>query len=79
MICPKCGKNMVLGALGPSAKGALYWAREDYFKSKVCNLFTEGNAIKNGAIHIPVGNGVTQNRTKAWACEECKYVLIDCN
>ena len=21
MICPKCGKNMVLGALGPSAKG----------------------------------------------------------
>jgi hypothetical protein len=42
-------------------------------------FFTEGNAIKNGAIHIPVGNGVTQNRTKAWACGECKYVLIDCN
>lgn len=37
MICPKCGKNMI------------------------------------------IGNEVTRDRTKAWACEECKFVLIDCN
>ena len=37
------------------------------------------NAIKRGAIHIPVGNGITNKRTRAWACNECKLVLIDCN
>lgn len=79
MICPKCGKNMIIGALSPIAKGSLFWAKEEYYESKICNFFTERNAIKNGAIHIPVGNGVIRNRTKAWACEECKFVLIDCN
>ncbi len=79
MICPKCGKEMIPGALGPSPKGAVYWAQESYFKSKICNLFTKKDAVKNGAIPIPIGNGLTQNRTKAWACKECKYVLIDCN
>ena len=79
MICPKCGKNMIIGALGPSEKGSLFWAKEEYYKSKIGNFFTERNAIKNGAIHISIGNGVTRNRTKAWACEECKFVLIDCN
>lgn len=79
MICPKCGKDMTIGALSPNEKGSLFWAKEEYYKSKICNCFTERNAIKNGAIHIPIGNGVTKNRTKAWACEECKFVLIDCN
>lgn len=46
MLCPKCGKNMVLGALGPSAKGALYWAREDYFKSKVCIFLQKEMQLK---------------------------------
>ncbi|WP_187301113.1 hypothetical protein [Lachnospira eligens] len=46
MICPKCGKNMLLGALGPSAKGALYWAREDYFKSKVCIFLQKEMQLK---------------------------------
>lgn len=79
MICPKCGKDMTIGALGPNEKGALFWAKEEYYSSKICNFFTKRNAIKNGAIYIPVGNGFTKNRTKAWACEECKFVLIDCN
>lgn len=70
---------MIIGALGPSEKGSLFWAKEEYYKSKIGNFFTERNAIKNGAIHIPVGNGITKNRTKAWACKECKFVLIDCN
>ena len=79
MICPKCGKEMQVGALGPSAKGSLYWAKKEYFQSKIMNFVTERDAKKNGAIHIPIGNGVTNNRTTAWACEVCKYVLIDCN
>lgn len=79
MKCPKCGNEMIVGALGPSAKGSLFWARDEYFKSKVANFLTEQNAIKNGGIHIPVRNGVIDNRTKAWACEDCKFVLIDCN
>lgn len=79
MKCPKCGKEMIAGALGPGGKGSLFWAKDEYFKNKIANFCTEHNAIKNGAIHIPVGNGVTNNRTKAWACEGCKFVLIDCN
>lgn len=28
----------------------------------------------------PGGNGITNKRTRrAWACNECKLVLIDCN
>lgn len=79
MICPKCKKEMCIGMLGPGGKGSLFWAEDDYFKNKTDNLFTEKNAIKRGAIHIPVGNGITNKRTRAWACNECKLVLIDCN
>ena len=79
MNCPKCGNKMIVGALGPSAKGSLFWANEEFFDNKVANLFTEQIAIKNGGIHIPVRNGITDARTKAWACEDCKLVLVDCN
>lgn len=79
MRCPKCGKEMTEGALGPSAKGSLYWARDEYFKSKIGNLFTERSAIKEGGIHIPARNGLIDDRTKAWACKECRFVLIDCS
>lgn len=27
----------------------------------------------------PGGKGITNKRTRAWACNECKLVLIDCN
>mgnify|MGYP004484254887 CR=1 FL=1 len=40
---------MTLGALGPNAKGALFWAPEAYYETKVCNFFTEGDALKNEA------------------------------
>ena len=79
MKCPKCGEEMIIGALGPGGKGSLFWARNEYFQNRMANFFTEHTAIKNGGIHIPVGNGVINNRTKAWACESCKMVLIDCN
>jgi len=79
MKCPKCEKEMVEGSLGPGGKGSLFWARNEYFQSKIANFFTEKNAIKNGGMHIPVRNGVANNRTRAWACEGCKFVLIDCN
>lgn len=80
MICPKCGNEMIIGALAqPGGKGSLFWANENYFNSKICNFFTAGNAVKEGGISIPLGNGVTSNRTKAWACKECKLVLIDCS
>lgn len=79
MKCPKCGKEMIIGALAPIQKGNLFWATNEYFNSKIGNFFTEKDAIKNGGIHIPVRNGITNNRTKAWACEECKFVLIDCS
>ena len=79
MICPKCGKSMIMGAIGSNAKGSLFWAKNEYFQNKMCNLISERGAIKNGGMRIPVGNGMTNERTKAWACEECKLVLIDCN
>ena len=76
MLCPKCGKEMQSGALGPSAKGLLFWAKNEYFQSKTAFLRGIHGAVKHGAMLIPVRNG---HRTKAWACEDCKYVLIDCN
>ena len=79
MKCPKCGKEMIIGSLGPGGKGSLFWAKNEYFQSKLCNFFTERYALKNGGIQIPVGNGLTKDRTKAWACDDCKFVLIDCN
>ncbi len=79
MLCPKCGKEMQGGELGPSSKGFVYWARDEFFRNKVLGFMTKRRAIKNGAIIIPVRNGMFDHRTKAWACEECKYVLIDCN
>lgn len=42
-------------------------------------FFTKRDALKHGAINIRVGNGVTNDRTRAWACRECKFVLVDCN
>ena len=79
MICPKCGKEMQAGALGPTEKGSLFWADNEYFKKKFNNFMTLRNALNNGAIRIRVGNGFTSNRTQAWACRDCKMVLVDCN
>ena len=53
--------------------------RKKYFDNKLCNFFTKRDALKHGAINIRVGNGVTNDRTRAWACRECKFVVIDCN
>ena len=79
MICPKCGKEMQSGALGPSEKGWVYWARDEFFRKKCLTFMLKRTAVKNGAIIIHIRNGITDYRTKAWACEDCKYVLIDCN
>lgn len=79
MICPKCEKEMCVGAIGGTGKSELFWADNEWFNSKICNLYTERDAIKNGGLHIPIGNGMTSNRTKAWVCKECKLVLVDCN
>lgn len=79
MRCPKCQKEMETGYLGSSEKGMLIWAEKKYFENKLCNFFTKRDALKHGAINIRVGNGVTNDRTRAWACRECKFVLIDCN
>ena len=79
MKCPNCGMEMTEGALGPSSKGSLYWAPNEYYKNKICNLFSERDALKKGGIHISVGNGIINNRTKAWGCKKCNFVLIDCN
>ena len=79
MRCPKCQKEMETGYLGSSEKGMLIWAEKKYFDNKLCNFFTKRDALKHGAINIRVGNGVTSDRTRAWACRECKFVVIDCN
>jgi len=80
MVCPKCGKEMTIGALAqPNGKGSLFWADNDYFDSKIANFFTAGDAINKGGISIPINNGITSDRRKAWACKECKFVLVDCN
>jgi hypothetical protein len=79
MRCPKCQKEMETGYLGSSEKGMLIWAEKKYFDNKLCNFFTKRDALKHGAINIRVGNGVTNDRTIAWACRECKFVLVDCN
>ena len=79
MLCPKCGKEMQSGALGPSQKGFVYWARDEFFHRKILTVMMKRNAIKNGAIIIPIRCGLIDHRTKAWACEDCKYVLVDCN
>ena len=79
MRCPKCQKEMETGYLGSSEKGMLIWAEKKYFDNKLCNFFTKRDALKHGAINIRVGNGVTNDTTRAWACKECKFVLIDCN
>ena len=78
MKCPKCEKEMMVGFIGPS-KGSVFWAKDEYFDSKIMNLFTEKDAIENGGMHIPIRTGVVNDRTRAWACECCKFVLIDCN
>ena len=79
MRCPKCQKEMETGYLGSSEKGMLIWAEKKYFDNKLCNFFTKRDALKHGAINIRVGNGVTNDRTRALACRECKFVVIDCN
>lgn len=81
MICPKCGKEMKKGAIGPNGRTTwLYWAEDDYFRDKIINFTpTKRKAEKDGAVIIPVRNGVTQDRTGAWACKDCSCVLIDCN
>ena len=70
---------MCIGMLGSGGKGSLFWAEDDYFKNKTANFFTEKNAIKRGAIHIPVGNGITDNLLWHRESNEYKLVLIDCN
>ena len=70
---------METGYLGSSEKGMLIWAEKKYFDNKLCNFFTKRDALKHGAINIRVGNGFTNDRTRAWASIECKFVLVDCN
>ncbi len=79
MLCPKCGKEMQSGALEPSQKGLVYWARDEFFHGKILNFMTKRRAVKNGAIIIPVRYGMIDHLTKALACKDCKYVLVDCN
>ena len=79
MRCPKCQKEMETGYLGSSEKGMLIWKEKKYFDNKLCNFFTKRDALKHGAIKIRVGNGVTKDRTRAWACREFKFVLVDSN
>ena len=81
MICPKCGKEMNIGAVAQSNgnKGSIFWADNDFFNSKINNFFTAKDAVKNGGVSIPIHNGITNDRTKAWACKDCNMVLIDCD
>ena len=79
MLCPKCGKEMQSGELGPSRTRWVYWARDEFFRGKILSFMTKRNAVKKGAMIIPVRNGMFDHRTKAWACEDCKYVLVDCS
>lgn len=74
-----CGKRMTPGTLSLNAKGELFWAPEAYYETRIRIFFTKGDALKNGGIRIPVSNGITSDRTGAWVCEKCKFVLIDCN
>ena len=78
MKCPKCGKEMTRGALGPGNKGFMFWAKDEFFKNTLCNLFTRAGIKKTGGIIIPLGNGITIDRTIAWSCRDCEMVLIDC-
>lgn len=79
MKCPKCGKEMTKGAITARTKSKVYWGSDEFFKHTINNLFT-GKSVKNaGGICIPLKNGITNDRTNAWACSECGMVLIDCN
>lgn len=80
MKCPKCEEEMISGELfNPAGRGGLFWAPTEYFNSKIGNFFTFKGAKKEGGISIPIRGGVINNRTKGYACKECKFVLIDCN
>lgn len=80
MKCPKCCEEMQIGEIGyVNGNGGVFWASKEFFNKKICNCYTKNGAIKEGAMDIPLGNGFTHNRTKAYACKKCKFVLIDCN
>lgn len=73
--------NKLQGAAvcAPDAGSAWPRAPEAYDETRIRIFFTKGDALKNSGIRIPVSSGITNDRTGAWACEKCKFVLIDCN
>ena len=80
MNCPKCSQEMHLGEIAYTyGKGCLLWAPREYLDQTVCNMFTKKSLIAAGGFMIPLGDGLLRDRTKGYACQQCNFVLIDCN
>lgn len=80
MLCPKCNIEMIKGEIGVDAfsRGvpALYWAQDEFFNTHVANFVTANKAVSEGGIKIKLGNGLTSNRTTAYACKECNCIVL---
>ena len=88
MICPKCGNKMTLGkinfAYGYSymGGGVPYWAEKNYFiretfpNAKDAEKKGVGFAVKFSNEMI---NVAYTNLPDAYACKECKVILLECD
>lgn len=81
MKCPVCGKEMQKGSFGNYRSENCYWVPDGYFNSHWMNpAATSKNTIeRDGGIIVKVHNRVLSKPTVAYACPECKMVLVDCN
>ncbi len=89
MICPKCGKKMILGKLNLFSGGYYspkkfypFWAEKNYFVQE-----TFPNAVdaekKGVGFLISKPNEMIDvaysNLPEAYACKECKVILLECD
>lgn len=84
MNCPKCGNEMLVGAIGVDAlskgyRAKMFWAPSEVFGRHMAQLLTTKKAVSEGGVKISIGNGLTKNRTPGYACKDCNYVLLDLN
>ena len=84
MICPKCGKIMTLGKINLLCGGYYtpFWAEKNYFIRETFPNARDAEKKNVGFAVNPANemiNVAYTNLPDAYACKECKVILLECD
>ncbi|MBR1528866.1 MAG: hypothetical protein IJ642_06160 [Oscillospiraceae bacterium] len=89
MICPKCGKEMTLGKINMFCEGYYgtkssypFWAEKSYFTKVTFPNAKDAEKKGIGFSIMPKPEKINiayTNLPDAYACKDCKLVLLECD